>query len=177
MTAFQASRTDSLYLDQYFNTFWFLIDKFLSLSGGAWVPKVSIATTPMWLAGTWIGKMGNSIVNVIVKPKAETNHITPPTTHNLLLVSKERYGKNKTFLLRFYGIDFVPINPITDGGGVQHPTYQKSALRPSKWPPNDPKFRDFSYFYMTYMKSKQNFFWFFTVILGVYNVYFQPRPK
>ena len=47
MTAFQASGTDSLYLDQYFNTFWFLISKFLSLSGGAWVPKVPIATTPM----------------------------------------------------------------------------------------------------------------------------------
>jgi len=42
------------------------------------------------------------------------------------------------------------INPITDGGG-------KSALRPSKWPPNDPKFRDFSYFYMTYLKSKKKF--------------------
>ena len=33
------------------------------------------------------------------------------------------------------------------------PPYQKSALRPSKWSPNDPKFRDFSYFYMTYLKS------------------------
>ena len=43
------------------------------------------------------------------------------------------------------------------GGGVQHPPYQKSALRPSKWPPNDPKFRDFSYFYMTYLKSKKIF--------------------
>ena len=40
------------------------------------------------------------------------------------------------------------------------PPYQKSALRPSKWPPNDPKFRDFSYFYMTYLKSKKNFFGF-----------------
>ena len=38
------------------------------------------------------------------------------------------------------------LNPIMDGGGVQHPPYRKSALRPSKWPPNDPKFRDFSYF-------------------------------
>ena len=57
-------------------------------------------------------------------------------------------------------------NPIRDGRGVQHPPYQKSALRPSKWPPNDPKFRDFSYFYMTYLKSKKKF-WFFTVILGV----------
>ena len=37
------------------------------------------------------------------------------------------------------------------GGGVQHPPYRKSALRPS----NDPKFCDFSYFYMTYLKSKK----------------------
>ena len=47
MTAFQASGTDSLSLDQYFSTFWFLIYKFLSLLGRAWVPKVPIATTPM----------------------------------------------------------------------------------------------------------------------------------
>ena len=53
---------------------------------------------------------------------------------------------------------------LRTGGGVQHPPYRKSALRPSKWPPNDPKFRDFSYFYMTYLK---NIFSFFTVILGV----------
>ena len=46
------------------------------------------------------------------------------------------------------------LNPIRDGGDVQHPPYRKSALRPSKWPPNEPKFRDFSYFYMTYLKSK-----------------------
>ena len=37
----------SLYWAQYLNTFWFLIDKFLSLLGRAWVPKVPIATTPM----------------------------------------------------------------------------------------------------------------------------------
>ena len=43
---------------------------------------------------------------------------------------------------------------------LQHPPYRKSALRPSKWPPNDPKFRDFSYFYMTYLKSKKKFFGF-----------------
>ena len=53
MTAFQASGTDSLYLDQYFNPFWFLISKFLSLSGGAWVPKVPIATTPMSQRTQW----------------------------------------------------------------------------------------------------------------------------
>ena len=47
MIAFQASGTDSLYLDQYFNTFCFLKDKFLSFSGGAFVPIVPIAATPM----------------------------------------------------------------------------------------------------------------------------------
>ena len=30
-------------------------------------------------------------------------------TRKLFLVSNERYGKNKTFLLRWYGIDFAPI--------------------------------------------------------------------
>ena len=44
--------------------------------------------------------------------------------------------------------------------------YQKSALRPSNWPQRTPKFRDFSYFYMNYLMSK-NFFWFFTLISGV----------
>ena len=33
----------------------------------------------------------------------------------------------------------------------------KIALRPSKWPPNAPEFHDFSYFYMTYLKSKKKF--------------------
>ena len=33
----------------------------------------------------------------------------PTTTRKLFLVSNERYGKNKTFLLRWYGIDFAPI--------------------------------------------------------------------
>ena len=33
----------------------------------------------------------------------------PPPTRKLFLVSNERYGKNKTFLLRWYGIDFAPI--------------------------------------------------------------------
>ena len=41
--------------------------------------------------------------------------------------------------------------------------YRKSALRPSKWPPNTPKFRDSSYFYMNYLISRI-FFCFFTVI-------------
>ena len=54
----------------------------------------------------------------------------------------------------------VDLSLLGMGGGVQHPPYQKSALRPSKWPPNDPKFRDFSYFYMTYLKSKKKFFGF-----------------
>ena len=45
-------------------------------------------------------------------------------------------------------------------GGCSTPPYRKSALRPSKWPPNDPKFRDFSYFYMTYLKSKKKIFGF-----------------
>ena len=52
-------------------------------------------------------------------------------------------------------------------GGCSTPPYRISALGPSKWPPNTPKFRDFSYFYMTYLKSKKKIFWFFTVILGV----------
>ena len=39
--------------------------------------------------------------------------------------------------------------------------YLKSALRPQKWPPNDPKIRDFSYFYMTFLKI--------TVIFGVFS--------
>ena len=47
MIAFQASGTDSLYQDQYFNTFWFLIDKFLFLSGGASFPIAPIAAMPM----------------------------------------------------------------------------------------------------------------------------------
>ena len=46
----------------------------------------------------------------------------------------------------------LTLNPIRDGG--------KSAIRSSKLPPNDPKFRDFSYFYMTYLKSKKHFFGF-----------------
>ena len=37
------------------------------------------------------------------------HHHPPPTTRNLFLVSNERYGQNKTFLLRCYGIDFAPI--------------------------------------------------------------------
>ena len=37
---------------------------------------------------------------------------------------------------------------------------RKSALRPSKWPPNTPKFHDFSYFHMTYLKSKKKFWGF-----------------
>ena len=32
-----------------------------------------------------------------------------PPTRKLFLISNERYGKNKTFLLRWYGIDFAPI--------------------------------------------------------------------
>ena len=40
-----------------------------------------------------------------------TFHPPPPptTTRKLFLVSNERYGKNKTFLLRWYGIDFALI--------------------------------------------------------------------
>ena len=34
------------------------------------------------------------------------------------------------------------------------------ALRPSNWLPNTPKFHDFSYFYRTYLKSKNFFFGF-----------------
>ena len=40
-------------------------------------------------------------------PYNHTDH--PPTHSQLFLVSNERYGKNKTFLLRCYGIDFAPI--------------------------------------------------------------------
>ena len=53
----------------------------------------------------------------------------------------------------------VKILTLLGTGGVP-PPYQKSALRPSKWPPNDPKFRDFSYFCKTYLKSKNYFFHF-----------------
>ena len=52
-------------------------------------------------------------------------------------------------------IGFVMINPIRDGG-CSTPPPTNPALRPSKWPTNDPKFRDFSYFYMSYLKSKKN---------------------
>ena len=38
-----------------------------------------------------------------------TFHLPPPTTRKLFLISNERYGKNKTFLLRWYGIDFALI--------------------------------------------------------------------
>ena len=79
----------------------------------------------------------------------------------------------------------MQINPIRDRGGVQHPLYRKSALRPSKWPPNEPKFRDFSYFYL---KSKKKFLVFhsdFGCLEGgggkppppQLNVYFRPRHK
>ena len=34
---------------------------------------------------------------------------TLPTTPKFFLVSNERYGKNKTFLLGYYGIDFAQI--------------------------------------------------------------------
>ena len=85
------------------------------------------------------------------------------------------------------------LTPITLSSRVHVPLvltlYQKSALWPSKWPPNDPKFRDFSYFCMTYLKSKKQFFgfskWFWVFRRGGWrtppppplNVYFQPRPK
>ena len=45
----------------------------------------------------------------------------------------------------------------------------KSALRPSKWHPNTPKYRDFSYFYMTYMGGGE------TPPPTPLNVYFQPH--
>ena len=45
-------------------------------------------------------------------------------------------------------------------GGVFNTPYRKSALRPLKCPPNTPKFRDFSYFYMTHLKSKKKYFGF-----------------
>ena len=35
--------------------------------------------------------------------------------------------------------------------GVFNTPYLKSAIRPSKLPPNTPKFHHFSYFYMTYL--------------------------
>ena len=73
----------------------------------------------------------------------------------------------------------LTLNPIRDGG--------KSAIRSSKLPPNDPKFRDFSYFYMTYLKSPNFFLVYhsdFGCLEGVVanippplNVYFQPHPK
>ena len=51
------------------------------------------------------------------------------------------------------------INPIWDGGcSTPPPTLNQ--------PPKDPKIRDFSYFYMTYLKSKKSVL-FLKVILGV----------
>ena len=50
-------------------------------------------------------------------------------------------------------------------GGVQHPSYHKSALRPSKKPQNIPKLRNFSYFNM-HLKSK-NIEFVFSVIFRV----------
>ena len=41
--------------------------------------------------------------------KSLFTHHHPPPTRKLFLVSNERYGKNKTFLLRWYGFDFAPI--------------------------------------------------------------------
>ena len=52
------------------------------------------------------------------------------------------------------------------GGECSTPPYRKSALRSSKWPQNTPRFRDFSYFYMTYLKSKK-FFLGFSQCFGV----------
>ena len=40
-----------------------------------------------------------------------------------------------------YELTKLPLNRIW-GGGCSKPPYQKSALRPSKWPPNTPKFHD-----------------------------------
>ena len=85
----------------------------------------------------------------------------PPTIYQEMVQPVHLHFTNHLTLLVAGGSreKFI-FNPITDGGGVQHPPYRKSALRPSKWPPNDPKFRDFSYFYMTYLKSKKKFFGF-----------------
>ena len=41
---------------------------------------------------------------------------------------------------------------LFETGGVQHPPYCKLALGPQKRPPNYPKFHDFSFFYMTFLK-------------------------
>ena len=91
-----------------------------------------------------------------------------------LMLTKDAVKTNSNYLSKqtnqkiynfFATFDNSRVNPIRDPI-IQHPSYQKSALRPSKWPANDPKFRDFSYFYMTYLKCKF-FFCFFTVMLGV----------
>ena len=42
-------------------------------------------------------------------------------------------------------------------GGVQHPPYRKSALRPSKWPPNTPNFVTFREFFFGFSQ----WFWVF----------------
>ena len=39
--------------------------------------------------------------------------------------------------------------------GCLTPPFRKSALKPKKWTPNYLKFRDFSYFYMTYLKIQK----------------------
>ena len=52
---------------------------------------------------------------------------------------------------KFWHWKFHFFNPKWDGWG----------------PPNTPKFRDFSYFYMTSLKTKKQDFWFFTAIFSV----------
>ena len=104
---------------------------------------------------------------------------------SLKLIS-ERYIVNN--LWKIFNLFYSRLNPIRDRGGVQHPLYRKSALRPSKWPPNEPKFCDFSFFYMTYLKTKifflgfSQWFWVFRrgwwlIPTPLLNVYFQPNPK
>ena len=52
-------------------------------------------------------------------------------------------AKEQSFTQLIFGLFNLRLTLIGTGGVFNTP-YRKSALRPSKWPPNDLKFRDFS---------------------------------
>ena len=58
----------------------------------------------------------NLFLYLLERERADTIITLPPPPHHhhhhhrkLFLISNERYGQNKTFLLQYYGIDFAPI--------------------------------------------------------------------
>ena len=75
----------SLYWAQYLNTFWFLIDKFLSLSGRAEVPKVPIVTTPMILYRIWVKAAPQTNIEILAP---DVNKIFNQTIPKLKVISK-----------------------------------------------------------------------------------------